>query len=83
MGGFVKVNTVGGDGFTSPWFSLSDTTAPLDVRIGFVSFGLIGIVLKAPPNLKILICMNFMWIILDESFFYEGISYKHILNEKN
>lgn len=47
----VNVNTVGGVGFTSPSFSLSDTVAsvlPAEL-IGFTSFGLTGIVLNAPP----------------------------------
>lgn len=46
----VKVNTVGG--FTSTSFSLSDAVAvsvlPAEL-IGFISFGLTGIVLNAPP----------------------------------
>lgn len=47
----VNVNTVGGVGLTSPSFSLSDAVAsvlPPEI-IGFTSFGLTGIVLKAPP----------------------------------
>lgn len=48
----VKVNTVGGVGFMSTSFSLSDVVAasvlPAEL-IGFTSFGLTGIVLKAPP----------------------------------
>lgn len=47
-----KVNTVGGDGFTSHSFSLSDAVVSVlpPELIGFTSFGLTGIVLKAPPT---------------------------------
>lgn len=51
-----KVNTVGGVGFISTSISLSDAVAvsvlPAEL-IGFTSFGLTGIVLKAPPTKRL------------------------------